>query len=193
MSKTNVGIIGAGGIGSFFIERINKLIDCDQLNNFTFTCYDDDIVELKNILYQNFTHDDIDDYKTEALSFKFTNIETYLNKRATKDDLKTHNLILLCVDNNVIRKATYENYKENNIPFIDARSNGKTVGIFSSDTENYYENLSDSTESFSCQYPYQLEKKEIELGNVIIADILAQKLLNYYRTKNLPENFVYNF
>ena len=54
MKKRNVLIIGAGGIGSFMIPLL------DKVNLYDITVYDPDIVELKNITYQNFTKIDIE-------------------------------------------------------------------------------------------------------------------------------------
>lgn len=195
MEKTikRAGIIGIGGIGSYFIATLDKLIQTKQLEEWEFECFDDDIVETKNILYQNFEAGDIDEFKTEALCYKYFNVHKYVNMRIGTEEISKYNLILLCVDNNIIRKQVWENWTKNKIPFIDARCNGRTIGIFSNNTVEYINTLTNTDESFSCQYPYQLIKKEIELGNIIIASILAQALLNYTRKYRLPPNFIHNF
>lgn len=182
-------IIGAGGIGSFFIQLLDKLIASDQLPDLEFTCFDDDIVETKNIIYQNFDADDVDDHKAEALSFRYVNVHKYENKRVTSKDLKNFDLILICADNNKIRRDVFNSGKT----FIDARCNGRTIGIYSRDTDDYLSTMTDSDDSSSCQYPYAIARKEIEVGNVIISTILAQGLLNYVRTDRLPPDFVHNF
>lgn len=182
--------IGVGGIGSYFAEHVDRLIESNQLDlNITF--YDDDIVELKNILYQNFRSQDIDSTKVEALEDRYLYL-SFKNKRVSQKDLDDCDLVLLCADNNLIRREAYENYIKNNIPFIDARSNGRAVGIYTSDTESYLNTLSNSNKSSSCQNPFQIDKGEIEYGNVVIAAILAQKLLNYYRKNRMPDNFTAN-
>lgn len=189
----NVAIIGCGGIGSYFIGILDKLIETEQLKGYEFECFDDDKVETKNIIYQNFEAADIDEFKTEALGYRYVNINKYTSKRVSYDDISGYQLIILCADNSIIRKHAYNLYSNRGTRFIDARSNGRTVGIFTSNTDNYLDTVADTEESFSCQYPYQLEKKEIELGNVIIAGVLAQGLLNFKRTGNLPADFVHNF
>ena len=186
-------IIGAGGIGSYFIETMDALIDNNQFNDdWDFTVVDDDKVELKNIRYQNFISSDIDSYKVEALEERFFNFE-YEVSRVTLEDIKNYDLIIICADNNIIRKEAWKNWNTNKIPFIDSRSNGRAVGLYSSDTTDYLDTIDDSTESFSCQFPYQLEKNEIELGNRIIAQMLAQAVLNYSRRSLLPTNFTHIF
>jgi hypothetical protein len=190
----HIAVIGCGGIGSFFIATLDKLIQTDQVKGCHFECFDDDVVETKNILYQNFEPGDVDDFKTEAMCYRYVNVQKYTNKRVTYDDMRgMFDLVLLCADNNIIRRDAYRLWNATRVPFIDARSNGRTVGIFSSNTEVYLDTITDSDESFSCQYPYQLEKKEIELGNVVVASMLAQALLNYTRKKKLPSDFMYNF
>jgi len=189
----NTLIIGMGGIGSYFVATLDNLIDNNQFNNdWKFTCVDDDDVELKNIRYQNFKAKQIGDKKVLALEDRYINLE-YEVKRVTISDLKQYDLIIICADNNIIRKDAWINWEKNKIPFIDTRSNGRAIGLYSSDTENYLSTISDSDESFSCQFPYQLAKNEIELGNRIIAQILAQTLLNYSRRQTLPTNFTHIF
>ncbi len=189
----NILIIGAGGIGSYTIAHLDKLIQHEQIKDVNIECADDDTVELKNILYQNFTPEDIDDYKTDALAFRYVNIDLYTNKRIGLDDLNHYNLVVLCADNNIIRRHAYQNFIKHQVPFIDSRSNGTTVGIYSSNTPEYLSTIDDTDESSSCQHPWQIAKNEIELGNVIISSILAQSILSYCRTKRLPIDYMHNF
>lgn len=191
----NICVVGCGGIGSYFAEHIDRLIELEQLNydDCKFTFFDDDKVEKKNMLYQNFGPEDIDSPKIEALRMRYFNIN-FKNKRVDFNDINSKfDLIILCADNNKIRREAYKLWKENDTPFIDSRANGKAIGIFSSDTDNYLNTIDDSDESFSCQNPFQIEKKQIEYGNVVIAAVLAQTMLGYYRTKNLPNDFMVNF
>lgn len=180
-------VCGAGGIGSYFAQHIDRFIELKQICDYKFIFYDDDKVELKNILYQNFETEDIDSYKTSSLELRYFNL-CFKNKRLVKEDLLNSDLVILCADNNIIRYAAWENWLENKIPFIDSRANGKAVGIFTNNTINYEKTLDKSTKSSSCQNPFQIVKKEIEYGNVVIAAILAQVTLNYYRTKKLPSD-----
>ena len=183
-----VKVIGCGGIGSFLAYHIDNLIEIKQINDMKFTFFDDDQVELKNILYQNFKAKDIDSLKTEALGLRYFNVD-FETKRLDLDDLKSADLIVLCADNNTIRKQAWENWLKNKKPFIDSRANGRAIGIFSSDTKDYEKTLSDDMKPSSCQNPFQLAKKEIEYGNVVIASILAQAILTYSRHKKLPIDF----
>lgn len=185
-------VCGCGGIGSYFAQHVDRLIDTHQIKDVTFTFFDDDKVEKKNILYQNFLPKHIGCLKTKALEFEYLNI-AFEAKRIGIAQLINHDLIVLCADNNLIRRDAYSAFKKQNIPFIDARANGKMVGIFSSDTPDYLDTIDSSSEGQSCQNPFQIAKEEIEYGNVIIAAILAQCILTYVRTKKLPNTFIQHF
>lgn len=190
----NIQCIGAGGIGSFYAAHIDRLISSNQIsgNIHKFHFYDFDKVETKNILYQNFEPSDVDSYKTDALCYRYLNIE-FKNIKVEFEHFKDFDLIILCADNNIIRREVYENWIKNKIPFIDSRANGKTVGIFSSDTENYLSTIDESTGSSSCQNPFQIERGEVEYGNVVIASCLAQVTLDYIRNNKLPNDFIHMF
>jgi molybdopterin/thiamine biosynthesis adenylyltransferase len=187
-----VAVIGCGGIGSYFAEHINRLIDTQQIKDFSFTFFDDDKVEKKNILYQNFLPKHIGSFKTDALEFECLNLN-FEKKRISRDNLRGYDLVILCADNNLIRREAYEAYTLWKVPFIDARANGKTVGIFSSMTPNYLNTIDSSSESQSCQNPFQIAKQEIEFGNVIISAVLAQNVLTYVRTKRMPNDLMIHF
>lgn len=181
-------VIGCGGIGSYLAYHLDKLIELNQIKDMKFKFYDDDVVELKNILYQNFKSSDIDSLKTKALSMRYFNID-FCNKRLDHTDLEDCDLAILCADNNIIRRHAWNTWERHKIPFIDSRANGRAVGIFSSNTPKYLSTISNDTKPSSCQNPFQLAKKEIEYGNVVIASILAQVVLNYSRTHKLPIDF----
>lgn len=184
-------VIGSGGIGSYLAQHLDKLISLEQIKDTAYEFFDDDKVEIKNMLYQNFDEDDIDEYKTDALSMKYLNLD-FTTKRLKQEDIKDFDLVVLCADNNIIRRSAWSNWIENKIPFIDSRANGRAIGIFSSDTENYLKTIDNSSESTSCQNPFQIAKKEIEYGNVIVAAYLAQCLLNFDRKGTLPCDFMIN-
>lgn len=188
MSKINTICVGCGGIASYLADHLDHLIEINQIKDMKFTFYDDDIVELKNILYQNFKASDIDSLKTTALSMRYFNVD-FESKRLDDGDLEEANLVILCADNNIIRKHAWNVWLKHRIPFIDSRANGRAIGIYSSNTVDYLKTISADDKPSSCQNPFQLAKKEIEYGNVVIASILAQHILSYSRTHKLPIDF----
>lgn len=187
-----IGVIGCGGIGSYFAQHIDNLVELKQLPATNFVFFDDDVVEMKNILYQNFETRDVDSSKTEALEMRFFNLE-FENKRCSLEDLRDLDLVILCADNNKIRREAWEAWTKWGVPFIDSRANGKVIGIFSNETENYLSTIDDSDTAQSCQNPFQIEKKEIEYGNVVVAAALAQAVLNYCRKKKMPNDLMVSF
>ena len=61
--------IGCGGIGSFLTEELQGLVWGYQLPEETeITIADNDIVEINQIKYQNFSLNDIGKYKVEAVA-----------------------------------------------------------------------------------------------------------------------------
>ena len=63
--RKKILIIGAGGIGSFLIQFLNKL------NIYELTVFDSDKVEEKNLLYQNFNRLHIGEMKVKAINSMF--------------------------------------------------------------------------------------------------------------------------
>lgn len=187
--------IGLGGIGSFFVHHIDRLASLEQIDQSShdFYFYDDDTIETKNLLYQNFEALDVDTEKAVVCQYKYPQFN-YDCKRVDKNILESEafDLIIICADNNEIRRTVYEVSKTKNIPFIDARADGKCIGIYSSDTENYLNTLSNIEEPTSCQNPFQIEIKEIEYGNVIVAAILSQVTLNYIRKNKITNDICIN-
>ena len=51
--KKKILIIGAGGIGSYLIPLL------DRLGCYTITVFDNDTIEKKNLLYQNYNEEEI--------------------------------------------------------------------------------------------------------------------------------------
>lgn len=62
--KLNIHVIGAGGTGGYCIEFLTRLL---AGGNHKIHVYDGDTVELKNLKRQNFSKDDVDLNKAEAL------------------------------------------------------------------------------------------------------------------------------
>jgi len=190
----DIVVIGAGGIGSFYAQFISRLVQYKQISsNHKFTFYDFDTIETKNLPYQDFKAKEVNEPKIEALSNKYP-LLTFKNQKVTYDLLKElmPRLCVVCVDNNEIRRDVYKLYQDYNIQFIDARSNGASVGIFNC-TDSYEKTLGTNEGSQSCQYPFALDNNTIDVGNIIIAGILTQATLDYIRHNRLPETFIHNF
>jgi len=188
-------IIGVGGIGSMLTRELSKLLFNEQLKhkgeNISITITDDDIVELKNIRYQNFKTKDIGKNKAEVLGNEY--FMQYETERITEEkQLKGYDFIVSCVDNPATRKMIYEYCNKNAIYFIDTRSEGRAIAVFTKNEKNTTEYLNKTLDmnkgSSSCQLKYELENNIIQQGNIIVATICSQLILNYLRgEQNLSE------
>lgn len=184
----NVLVIGAGGIGSFFIETIMELKNnfVKGLEDVDFTVSDNDEVEEKNILYQNFTDDDILENKAEVLSNRYERLVSHNRKIETDDELKSYDIIVIAADNNDVRKLVFQHCYDNNKYFLDLRSEGRGITLMSpkKTLDEMFNTLGDLEGSTSCQLQHELDDRKIQLGNRIVAQMGAQALLNHLRGDN---------
>jgi len=183
----NVLVIGCGGIGSYLTKEINRLILNDQisLEEFEFTVSDFDIVELKNVKYQDYEAKDIFKNKANIISDRYC-FNVIQKKIEFEAQLSKYDLILIAVDNSKARKLVFDFCNKNpNKEFIDLRAEGRAIAFFTSD-KPYAEMLNTLDEKItedgnSCQLKYELENGIIQNGNIIISAIGSQLLLNWCR------------
>jgi molybdopterin/thiamine biosynthesis adenylyltransferase len=186
-------LIGAGGIMSYCAEELNRLILKDQidLEEVDITIVDDDLVETKNIKYQNFTKEDVFKNKAEVIGDRYG--FGVLKKRIkSAKELEGYDLIVIGADNGLVRKLVYDYCYSNNKYFIDLRAEGRAIAFFTKEskqkdvTDKLGKEIKD--EGTSCQNAYELDKGMIQNGNKIIAAIGSQLLLNWLRGDlNAPE------
>ncbi len=180
-------IIGAGGIGSYLLDELCKCIEYQHIDpNTRISIADDDIVEVKQVQYQNFTFREAGVNKARALSSRFKSFGiTAIEERITSQkQMKGFDLIVLCVDNEPSREMVITHCFKKGIEFLDLRASGRTISAFPKQ-EALHISLgfvdSDDTKSYSCQ---NNSKGNIDKGNKIIALIGAQMILNYVRGMN---------
>ncbi len=191
----NMLLIGVGGIGGFVAKHLNRLVLADQikLENFDVTVADDDVVERKNIRYQNFTAEDIFKKKADVIGDRYC-FRKKVGKIKTENDLKGYDLIIIAVDNSATRKMVFDYCYKNDVYFIDTRAEGRAIAYFTKDCEK--EKLLNtlgtniSEEGTSCQLKHDLDNGIIQNGNVIIASICSQLVLNWTREENNPKELI---
>lgn len=187
-------IIGAGGIGSYLSRGVSTLQKVDQFDsNMVITIIDDDEVVEKNVLYQDFENNDIFEMKAEIIGKRYK-WPFEVKRIKTVEDLKRYNLIIAAVDNSETRKLVYEwgELKDSNY-WIDLRAESRAVCFYTKHEKNTMKTMLATlkgAEGTSCQLPFELEKKIIQNGNKIIAEIGAQLILNY--TRNIPNPASFN-
>jgi molybdopterin/thiamine biosynthesis adenylyltransferase len=181
--------IGCGGIGSFFVEELCNCVADEQFSNIEITIADNDMVEMKQIRYQNFKVNEVGKNKAQALAKRFEDYGiTSIQKRILiEKQLKGYDFIMLCVDNEKTRDLVIRYCHKNNKEFIDlsCRGRGFTAIPKLPKLEDNLKliNVEDTTE-YSCQDTETLNKGWIDKGNKIVFVCGIQMLLNYTRGMN---------
>ncbi|NJD75749.1 MAG: hypothetical protein FIB08_01450 [Candidatus Methanoperedens sp.] len=183
-------ILGAGGIGSFLVAEVCRLIEIEQIDpNTELFVADNDMVEMAQVKYQNFTFEDAGLNKAQALAkrFKLVSITAIKDRIKSEKQLKGYDLIVLCVDNDPTRELVIKYCFSKNVDFLDLRSSGRIVSAFPK-LEKASDNLkfidSDDAVCYSCQDRNNLLVGRIDEGNKIVALIGVQMLLNKLRGLN---------
>ena len=157
-----IGIAGAGGIGS---HLAGMLYDFGvNRNQFDFTgyeidIYDDDVVDYKNLLHQNFGEADLHTMKADSIANRFA--ITPQKRFMTVQDFPKYDLIFSCVDSMVFRKSLYEWSWANpkGAFWIDGRCESRQGAIFnkSISRKTLEQMLNDSQERTGCLLKYEKE------------------------------------
>ena len=186
MTNLKIGIIGCGGIGSYFVRSLSEVIKKDiagfnKINPMAVDLIDYDLVEEKNLTYQNFDLEHLELNKAEVLA-DITGYKAIKKQIDTAEQLSDYEFIILCVDNNKVRNLVYES----NIPFLDLRAKGSSIMAFLTkkdlDKNNEYKELTiDDNTKGGCQYDRDIESRDIEFGNRIVAEIGLQILKRYLK------------
>lgn len=200
MTKNKILQIGVGGIGTVCAREIHHLVMTDQirLEDIDIVVADNDLVEIKNIKYQLFDKRDILKNKAMVIGdrYNFGYRETKIETEKQLSEIKP-TIILCCVDNPQARKLAFDYCMKNDCYFIDGRSEGRAVAIFTKHKdltkEDYYKTLDMNRGPASCQREEDLKAGRIERGNFIVGVIISQLLLNHIRgVGNLPK-YIYHF
>ncbi len=128
----NIVQIGCGGTGSWVVPLASKLINNVRLRlpdrvKIHYKLVDDDVVEERNILRQNFSDWDIGKSKAQSLVnryvYDFKDVRAYTFKIRSRDNLcllgeedDSNGLMIIlgCVDNNKTRHSIYKTLKHLN-------------------------------------------------------------------------------
>ena len=182
----NVDIIGVGGIGGYLTKFIAEymLKGIIPYSDVNIRILDYDRIESKNLHYQNFKIDELGMYKVVALKNRYLGINSLVIDVKSKFDICDANMVILCVDNDVVRNLVYKTCHSLDIEFIDIRSQGKRVfclpkGLSYKDDSNFLD-FKDKTH-YSCQEKEDLKSGQIQFTNRVAASIGFQMFLNYLR------------
>tara|TARA_R100001244_G_scaffold98294_1_gene73427 strand:- start:294 stop:860 length:567 start_codon:yes stop_codon:yes gene_type:complete len=139
----NVLIIGAGGIGSYLIEVLNRT------NCYKITVADPDKYEKKNLTYQYCTDEDLEVNKASATAVKYSQVFGIKYPILTEKQIEGYDLVICCADNLDVRRLLYRS----NVEWLDLRAQGRNCAFvsFRARPELYETLLAGPEGSFSCQ------------------------------------------
>jgi len=184
MTKRKILIIGAGGIGSYLIPVLNKTGLYDM------TVYDPDIVETKNITYQNYDSSEVGGKKVNALEKRYNiNAEPYLV--LTDKQLKGYSLVICCADNLDVRRLLYRN----DVDWLDLRSQGRNAVLISSavSPDKMDAVLIGPKGSFSCQGgDWSGKTKDIHYTHIAVAGMGAQWAQRFFNNEEVCDFKIIN-
>ena len=177
-------IIGAGGIGSYLIQYLQKT------GLYTIDVYDPDKVEKKNITYQNFVESDIGLHKVTVMQrdYKVNKAEPY--PILTESQLGGYKLVVCCADNLGIRKTLYRS----KVKWLDLRAQGRNCAMISyqMDKNKFDTVLAGPDGSFSCQGEWDGWAKNIHMMNIIAAGMGAQWIQRWFNKEDVCDSKVIN-
>jgi saccharopine dehydrogenase-like NADP-dependent oxidoreductase len=177
-------VIGCGGIGSHLVSLMAKASEHGQLDCEVYIA-DNDLVEEKNILYQDYGITDVGLCKSESLAERYDFISGYIVDKILKDSqLEGYDIIVLAVDNFPTRELVIRYCHNKNKEYIDLRAEGRrAMAMMKGNTLAEDLGLIDlnDKESTSCQVKKELDSGVIQYGNIIAASIGLQMLVNTVR------------
>lgn len=188
IKNRKVLIIGAGGIGSFLIPLLHKTGLYDM------HVYDPDIVEIKNITYQNFEEEEVDENKAEIMSNRYDTVTAFPYPVLTSQQIKgskkgkpAHSLVICCADNLDIRKTLYNT----NVSWLDLRAQGRNATMVSYlEKPELRAELTHGPEgSFSCQgNEWDGGNENVHYMQVAIAGMGAEWIQRWYMDEDVFTN-----
>ena len=181
--KRKILIIGTGGIGSFLIPLLNKT------KLYRITAYDPDIVEMKNISYQNFEREDVDEKKVAVMKKRYSSVvkaEPY--PVLTEKQIAGFDLVVCCADNLDVRRLLYRT----DTKWLDLRAQGRNGAFISYMTpKNMFDVvLAGPDGSFSCQGDtWEGDKSGLHFTHVCIAGMAAEWIQRWFVDNDDVSNY----
>jgi molybdopterin/thiamine biosynthesis adenylyltransferase len=189
----SIAVIGAGGIGSYFCEALHRMVTHNQLTNIKeqdIYVYDFDVLEQDNLRHQNYRSVELGAPKATVMALRY--LFKDMLARFTEQHLTKHEFFVICADNPQVRKLVYKHCKSTGKGFIDMRCEGAQFAVFTSKEDlNILETslgeTPDSTEGRSCQLPADTASGIIQPGNMAVAPIGMQIMLQMFRGEEYPK------
>lgn len=189
----SIAVAGAGGIGSHLVSMLYDFgVNRNQFpfTDYTIDVYDDDTVDFKNLLHQNFREDDLNELKVQSLANRYA--ITPHARFMTKDDFNKYDLIFCGVDSMTFRKELYDWSHAN--PgrgfWIDGRCTSRQGAVLNKTQSKTKLDkfITDSQERTGCLLKFEKENNIAHALPITVASMMLQTFLNYIRGEDpLPE------
>jgi len=180
-----IAIAGAGGIGSNLLAILfdygfnRKQFDYSSID---VDIYDDDVVDIKNLLHQNFKLEDISKPKVKVLEDKY--IVNGITRFMEEKDFKKYDVIFSCVDSMEFRRTLY-NYAsgKSKLFWIDGRCTSRQGAIFNSqlDAADLQKYITKDDIRGGCLLNFEKENNVSHTLPLVVAGMMVQSFLNYIR------------
>tara|TARA_R100000781_G_scaffold114698_1_gene86220 strand:+ start:165 stop:749 length:585 start_codon:yes stop_codon:yes gene_type:complete len=190
-NKRNVMIIGVGGIGSYLAPLLKRV------GTYSMFLADPDIVEEKNLLYQNFDKVNVGEKKVDSL-FMHGHVRSEYRIRTDaclrKDKM---DLIICCADNLDIRRLLYRQGFQDDakVKWLDLRAQGRNGALISYLTDPKFSDmfLQGPEGSFSCQGEQdEITPESVHFTHVAVAGMAAQWIQRWFNGEEVKDKMVIN-
>ena len=184
MKARKILVIGAGGIGSFLIPLL------DKVGLYHISVADPDVVEKKNLPYQNFNADDVGENKASVMGNRYRSIlggSQY--PILTEKQMQGYDLVICCVDNLGVRKTLYNT----SVKWLDLRAQGRNAALVSykADPKMYDMLLAGEERSFSCQGDsWNGSNEGVHFMQVAIAGMGAQWIQRWFQNNDEVKDYM---
>ena len=179
-------IIGAGGIGSFLIQFLNKV------DLYDITVADPDVVEQKNIPYQNFSKGHVGQNKASVMMDSYSSVNSFSKYPIlTEKQMTGYDLVICCVDNLGVRRTLYNT----SLKWLDLRAQGRNAALVShkADPKMYDMLLAGPEGSFSCQGDsWDGTNNNVHFMQIAIAGFGAQWIQRWFNNEEVNDYMVVN-
>jgi molybdopterin/thiamine biosynthesis adenylyltransferase len=191
--KRKILIIGVGGIGSYLTPLLHKT------GLYDLCISDPDIVEEKNLYYQNFNTSHLGKTKVSCIvendGIGVRNPYPIL----TDVQLKGYDLVVCCADNLDARRLVYRQGFQDGVKtrWLDLRAQGRNGALISYQADPKFSDtfLAGEEGSFSCQgesFNDTTKKQNLHFTHVAIAGIGAQWIQRFFNDEQVKDKMVIN-
>lgn len=194
--KIPILIVGAGSIGSWACLALSKL-GCSNI-----TVMDGDTIEVHNSGSQIYKASDAGEDKIAVLGDKVSFISDGLtngiaahwnpeNPEHVKE-LDKYAIVISAVDNITTRTQLFEQVRDKNVLYIDARMAANALEIYTvrggvkEDGEAYEETLFDSTD----EIPVECSERSVVYNVFCVASLIGDLVAKYANGKPIPKEIL---